>query len=395
MVTSVFTKAGMDSLSASEMKSSLRLVLQQARTAYSKNKEDQEALAECIGNAIVTRISGLVQELMSHEDDDASKSIRQLEKEIDSLSTSLNNLGQCGIAELIQNRDTQKSAADKALTVVNIAMGAVPQDGNVATVEVSSVTKDEVLLSLVGEDGLEKMNANKAAHDAVRQKIKEAEARTSPEYQALKMNLSTFQGERSLVADKIEELKNELKQLEEKDAMLERKIEGTEKEMAALHESSSGEMQKLQAELAKTSKAAESDFSVRSLADRLAIYETSVKQSVVSTSSVHFNGNEDMSNLVPEKLSSYLVRARNYFRAEADCVQFLRSRMRTIETEANSLVSPCVVESIPLNPSSFIVDLPPPFLFFIRITSLKSSSPLDWQRMLARWRFLFSRRSTK
>jgi len=337
MVSSVFIKAGMDSTSASEMKGSLRLVLQQGRTAYAKNKKERNALAESIGNAIVARISGLVRDLMSRDDNDASKSMRHLEKEIDSLSTSLNSFGQCGIVELIQNRDVQKQAADKASMVVNIAMGTVPV-GDVADVQVSSVTKDEVLLSLVGSDGLEKMNANKLAHDAVRQKMKDAESRSSPEYQAHKMNLSTFQGERSIVAGNIEELKNALKKLEEEDAMLCRKIEGAEKEIAALDEDSNGEVAKLREELAVTSKAAESDVSVRTLADRLAVYEMTVKQSVNATSVVS-NGSEDMSNIVPEKMNLYLIRARNYFRSEADCVQFLRSRVRMLETEANSLVS--------------------------------------------------------
>ena len=84
-------------------------------------------MAERTANAICTRISSLVADLLSRDDDDASKSIRHLEKEIDSLSTSLNSLnGHCGIAQLIQNRDVQKQAADKASTVVNIAMGSVP-----------------------------------------------------------------------------------------------------------------------------------------------------------------------------------------------------------------------------------------------------------------------------
>jgi hypothetical protein len=54
------------------------------------------------------------------------------------------------------------------------------------------------------------MNQKKLAHDQVRQKLKSAETRTSPEYQALKLNLSTFQAEQSIVQEKIEELKNAL-----------------------------------------------------------------------------------------------------------------------------------------------------------------------------------------
>jgi predicted nucleic acid-binding Zn-ribbon protein len=338
MVTSVFLKAGMDSLSASEIKGSLRLVLQQARTAYAKNNQDA-VVAERAANAICSRISALVADLLSRDDDDASKSIRHLEKEIESLSTSLNSLnGHCGIAQLIQNRDVQKQVADKASTVVNIAMGSVPNN-NAPLVQVSSVTKDEVLLSLVGEDGLEQMNANKSAHDAIRQKMKDAETRSSPEYQTLKQNLVAFQDELADITKKMEELKNALKLLEEKDAVLCEKIQGAEKDIAALDESSNGEMAKLQKELAVTSKATESDVSVRTLADRLAMYETTAKQTISTSSFAATNGDEDMSNVVPGKMNSYLIRARNYFRSEADCVQFLRGRVRTLETEANSLVS--------------------------------------------------------
>jgi myosin heavy subunit len=228
--------------------------------------------------------------------------------------------------------------ADKASTVVNIAMGSVPNN-NAPLVQVSSVTKDEVLLSLVGEDGLEQMNANKRAHDAIRQKMKDAEARSSPEYQTLKQNLVAFQDERADITKKMEELKNALKLLEEKDAVLCEKIQGAEKDIAALDESSNGEMAKLQKELAVTSKATESDVSLRTLADRLAMYETTAKQTISTSSFAATNGDEDMSNVVPEKMNSYLIRARNYFRSEADCVQFLRGRVRALETEANSLVS--------------------------------------------------------
>jgi hypothetical protein len=343
LVGSIFNRAGMDTNSATEMKINLKLVLQQARNACLKSKDQDEAFAERVTLVIVTRVSGLVQDFMSRSDDDTSKSVRHLEKEIESLSSSLNSAAQGGIVDLIQNRDMQKLATEKASKVVNIYMSsAVPSGANghvtARSLERASATKDEVLLSLVGPDGLQQMNQNKLAHDEVRQKLKSAEARTSPEYQALKLNLSTFQAEQSIVQEKIEELKNALKQLEDEDAMLSRKVDETQDEIASLDETCNGEIAKLKKELAQTSKVAESDICVRTLANHLAVYESSVKDSV-NVSSVVITGKENMEEIIPSKIGLYLTRARNYFRSEADCVQFLRTRVRTLENEVNHLVS--------------------------------------------------------
>lgn len=332
----------MDANAATEMKGNLKLVIQQARNATLKN---EEGFADRVAHCIVNHIAGLIQELLSKHDDDASKSIRHLEKEIDDLSSSLNSFGHGGIVELIQNRDMQKVATEKASRVVNIAMSFLPANGE-ANGELTSVQvthassrKDEVLLSLVGQDGLEKMKENKRAHEEVRQKMKAVEARTSPEYQALELNLCTFQAEHSLVEEKILELKKSLKRLEEEEAMLNRRIHETQTEIAGLHEASNGEIAKLQKELAQTSKAVESDVSVRTLADRMASCEAFVKDSMNGSTLVGIAEEEEVSKLIPGKIGLYLIRARNYFRSEADCVQFLRSRVRTLETEANTLVS--------------------------------------------------------
>lgn len=330
-------------MSVAEMKGNLRLVLQQARTAYLKNTGQDEAFAERVTLVIVTRLSGLFQDLMSRSDDDASKSVHHLEKEIDSLSCSLHSVAQGGIIELIQNRDMQKSATEKASRVVNITMSSAVSNGanRHVTAKIlarASATKDEVLLSLVGTDGLEKMKQNKLAHDDVRQKLKSVEDRTSPEYQALNINLHTFQAERTDVQEKMEELKNALKRLEEENTMINRKIIETQKEISSLDETCNGEVAMLKKELAQASKTAESDNSIRALANQLAVYESSVKNSVNVSSAVS-TGNENIAEIIPNKIGLYLTRARNYFRSEADCVQFLRNRVRTLEKEIISLVS--------------------------------------------------------
>jgi DNA repair exonuclease SbcCD ATPase subunit len=237
----------------------------------------------------------------------------------------------------------QKSATEKASRVVNITMSSAVSNGanRHVTAKIlahASATKDEVLLSLVGPDGLEKMKQNKLAHDDVRQKLKSVEDRTSPEYQALNINLHTFQAERTAVQEKMEELKNALKRLEEEDTMINRKIIETQKEISSLDETCNGEVAMLKKELAQASKTAESDNSIRARANQLAVYESSVKNSVNVSSAVS-TGNENIAEIIPNKIGLYLTRARNYFRSEADCVQFLRNRVRTLEKEIISLVS--------------------------------------------------------
>jgi hypothetical protein len=344
LVGSIFNRAGLDTTCAVEMKCNLKLVLQQARNACLKRKDLNESFAERVALVIVTRVSGLVQGLMSRSDDDTSKSVGHLEMELKSLASSVNSATQGGIVDLIQNRDMQKLATEKASRVVNICMSAVVSSGanghvTATSLRHASATKNEVLLSLVGPDGLQQMNQNKLAHDQVRQKLRTAEARTSPEYQALQLNLSTFQAEQSVVQEKIQELKNVLKEYEDENAMLSRKVHKTQNEIARLDETCNGEIAELKKELAHTSTAAESDICVRTLANHLAVYESSVKDSL-NVSSVVSSGNENMEEIIPSKIGLYLTRARNYFRSEADCVQFVRNRVRTLEIEVNSLVSP-------------------------------------------------------
>jgi hypothetical protein len=83
----------------------------------------------------------------------------------------------------------------------------------------ASNEKDEMLLSLVGPDGLQVATdealKNKLAHDQARQKLKSAEARSSPEYQAWRSNSISAPFKRnsplsiSIVHEKIEELNSQ------------------------------------------------------------------------------------------------------------------------------------------------------------------------------------------
>jgi hypothetical protein len=120
--------------------------------------------------------------------------------------------------------------------------------------------------------------------------------------------------------------------------MLSRKVDETQNEIARLDEACNGEIAELKKELAHTAIATESDIGVRTLANHLAVYESSVKDSLNVSSAVS-TGAENMEEIIPSKIGLYLTRARNYFRSEADCVQFLRTRVRALENEVNSLVS--------------------------------------------------------
>jgi chromosome segregation ATPase len=204
-------------------------------------------------------------------------------------------------------------------------------------VEEIGVDKDEILLSLVGKVGIESMKTHSQKHQQLRERLSGIESSNVEECSRLKANLETFHAERELVAQRMEELRRAMKQLEDDDAELCMRIEETEMQISELDANCDEEASKLTRELEETEKVVDFEASVDGLADGLKVYEESLKQAV--TVSNIFENCENVNEFVPSKLGVYLVHVKNYFASESECIDFLRQRVGSLEKEARDLVS--------------------------------------------------------
>lgn len=308
-----------------------------ARRASMTKEDSEQVFADRVARYIVSRISEAIDDLKSHGNDEGVDLILRLEDEIESLASSLAT-GEGGVIELITKRDTNKTAAEKSNTVVGVAM-ATTFRGFEMPMETgeSSVDKTGILLSLVGKSGVENMKTHKQVHEDLSLRVSSMTTSKSGDCARLRSNLDTYNAERSLVAERMEELRMAMRQLEEDDAELCQRIDETELEMSELFSNQGDEIQQLTGELKATQKVVDFEATIDSLADGLKVYEESLKKAV--TVSNIFENCDNVNEFVPSKLGVYLVHVKNYFTSESECVDFLRKRVVSLERDSRDLVS--------------------------------------------------------
>lgn len=327
---------GMSSTAASATRKSLESVMQLSRKASLAKVDPEQVFADRISRYIVSRISDAIDDLKSHGNDEGVDLILRLEDEIESLASSLNT-GEGGVIELITKRDTNKIAAEKSSAVVGVAMGTtfrgfeMPEEADDA-----SVNKETILVSLVGKSGLDNMKTNKSVYEDLSSRMSELTTSNSDVCARLNDSLETFHAERSLVAERMEELRMAMKQLEEDDAELVQKIADTEAQIAEVDTSRNDEIERLSNQLRETEAVVAYEANIDQLADGLKVYEESLKKAV--TVSNIFENCENVNDFVPSKLGVYLVHVKNYLTSESECVDFLRERVKKLEKEARDLV---------------------------------------------------------
>lgn len=305
--------------------------------ASMKKKDTEHVFADRVSRYVVSRISTAIQDLKSQGSDEGVDLILRLEDEIESLASSLVT-GDGGVIELINKRDSTKVAAEKSSTVVGVAMATSFRGFEISEdSDYSVVDKEDILNNIVGRAEIEQMKNNKLILRDMEEKMKVIEKSNSEERMLLKSNLKTYQAERELVAERMNELRIAMKQLEEDDAELNAIIEETEMKLSTIEENNRGEVRKMVSNLEESKEIADLEKSVESLVDSLKIYEDSLKKAV--TVSNIFENCENVDEFVPNKLGIYLVHVKNYFTSESDCVDFLRNRIIELEKEGAELVS--------------------------------------------------------
>mmetsp|Transcript_21229 Transcript_21229/g.24220 ORF Transcript_21229/g.24220 Transcript_21229/m.24220 type:complete len:843 (+) Transcript_21229:80-2608(+) len=336
LVGSIFMNAGISSAAASATRKSLESVMQRARKAYILRSNFEQNFAERVSRYILSGISSAIEDLRSHGSDEGVDLILRLEDEIESLASSLVT-GEGGVIELITKRDSTKVAAEKSSAVVGVAMATsfqsfeMPEETN----QESFVEKKDILVKILGNAEVEKMKKNNVFYEEFEKKVSFVANSNIEERQNLQSNLVTFHAERNLVAERMEELRIAMRQLEEDDSELCDKILETRLKLKSFEKKNKEELEAVMEDLNRSKNIVMFEEAVDSLADCLKIYEESLKKAV--TVSNIFENCEHADEFVPNKFGVYLIHMKNYFASESECVDFLQNRVNLLENEARGL----------------------------------------------------------
>jgi hypothetical protein len=244
-------------------------------------------------------------------------------------------------------RDTHRIVAEKSSTVMGIIIASSTQTsemngGNYDTTErLLDVTTDN-LASLVGNNTCESFQMTRTECDNLRMKLEMAQLGTGNQRTTLDTEIGIYTSEQERINARIELLKSELNSLEAKSSMLGSQISEAEAKAEALNQSCTLEVREIKTKLAEQSATLDFEDSARSVLQKLQSFETSLLKAEKKSQENGTFGE----NVIANKMGIYLVRMRNYFKAEADAVEFLRNRARFLEAEIPNLVSCHVMNSI-------------------------------------------------
>eukprot|EP00978_Attheya_sp_CCMP212_P003810 scaffold8069_cov52-Attheya_sp.AAC.6 len=337
----ILRSSGVSSVVIDSNAANLSSVIRQARSTASKSTAESmaiiETLAENVAKSIVKSIARATETASSESE---TESVRQMDEEIDTLASSPVN-GAGGIVEIMTKRDTHRIVAEKSSTVMGIIIASSTQTsemngGNYDTRErLLDVTTDN-LASLVGNDTCESFRMTRTECDNLRMKLEMAQSGTGDQRTGLDTEIGIYTSEQERINARIELLKSELDSLEAKSSMLGSQISEAEAKSEALDQSCTLKVSDIKTQLADQSATLDFEDSARFVLQKMQLFETSLLKSFTAEKKSQENGTFG-ENVIANKMGMYLVRMRNYFKAEADAVEFLQNRASFLEAEIPNL----------------------------------------------------------
>ena len=337
-MVAILNKCGMSAESVGEAKESFEAVLKLARKTHLAQKVQpiEPALSENVAKFIVSRLSLAVDESKLASGDGGGQKLE--EESSNSLASSLASGADRGITELMTKRDMHKVAAKKSSVLTRLAFntlvaqnGSTPSSVSAREVEVE---KSDILLAVLGERGKEAVDQKRTELTSLKAQLQAGE----PEHiQELRKSCDEYQSERLLIAQRIAELRQSIEKLEIYDAELCAKIVDIESEIEEDSLSRNQQNGLLAENLEQAQKVVRFGSSVGSLVDLLKIYDESLDKAVNGSEETILEA-ENVGEVVANKMDMFLFRVRNYFVAEAECVDFLRSRVAACHKEVGELV---------------------------------------------------------
>jgi hypothetical protein len=346
----ILTKSGIAAASIATSRVSFESVIKLARKAFllqTNNHEDEKEFAKRVAKFMASRIAIAVEEskfAMSTENG-GTTTAPKLQEEVDLLTTgkTATSSMDSDISQLVSKRDMYKSAAKKSMVVARMALNTLAsQNGFLPTNATDShssreveMEKSDIFLAIVGAQGQQVIHQQRAhLHDLKTQ----VQAQEPEHITELRSSEEDYISERQIIAQRIAELRQSIEKLEIYDAELCSKVLDIQADIEGDVVSRSVKNSQLDESLLQAQTAVKFGNSIGSLVDLLKAYDDSLEKAV-NGSGPAFASTDNMGEVVSSKMDAFLVRARNYFTSEAECVDFLRARISSSETTVGELVS--------------------------------------------------------
>lgn len=274
--------------------------------------------------------------------------IRTLEADIDALATSLASTStNGGLLGLMKKRDCHRTTAEKSSAVVAITVAAAAaldeKDASAPNDVPSAIfTEDEpdgVVAAVLGDE-YDAILSAKADYDSLRSVLDAARSASASGRADLISERDTYKAEREKVNIQIEELRRQMEDLEKKGSDLDAQAGAIEGRLEELDAALEDEIKDVKTDLIKRSGAVKLEEAARGVADGFSSFRAALNEATSAPIDTEVTSPEE-DTLSPEKIcnkmSVYFVRLRNYFKAEADCIEFISTRAANLERDLPDL----------------------------------------------------------
>ena len=281
--------------------------------------------------------------------------IRALEAEIEAIASSLATTDG-GLLGLMTKRDCHRSAADMSSTIVGLSISpSVPSEevGDVSgessdsdnsednsTAAASMTNPKNVMTSLLGKD-YDAIISAKSEYDQLRSDLDEARSSMASNRTDLIKERDGYRAEKEVVNSQIDDLRKQLEELEKKGTKLDAKANAVESRLEELDAELDDEVKTIKVGLSVRSAAYQVEEAARGVADELESLRNALDDTTAPVTPRGQNRGPSPTAYSPEKVSTkmgmYFVRIRNYFKAEADCIEFIANRANGLEKGLSDL----------------------------------------------------------
>jgi len=277
------------------------------------------------------------------------ETIRALEADIEALASSL-AMTDGGLLGLMTKRDCHRTAAGMSSTAVGLAISSStpPEEGGDSNgSSASDNSEDEsssaasmanpknVMESLLGKD-YDAIISAKDEYEQLRSELDAVRSSTASNRTNLMKERDGYRAERYAVNNRMEELRKELQELEKKGSELDASANAVESRLDGLDAELDDEVKTIKVGLAVRSAAYKVEEAARGVATELQSLRNALDDTTApATPKGKIRDRPPLTPYSPEKVSTkmgvYFVRIRNYFKAEADCIEFISNRANNLE----------------------------------------------------------------
>ena len=278
-----------------------------------------------------------------------AEAIRSLEAEVDALALALPTGGATdgGLLGKLARRDCHRAAAEKSAAVVGIALassrtkqagsdeGGGGDAGDDGAARDEETARTEMEASILGEERVPCLTAREE-FDSLRSDLEAARSAAAEGRAALQAEADGLRAKREAAELRMSELRREMERLERESDVLVVRVAELDAKITEADSALNGRTREIKAALSARSGKLRLEEAARGAAGALVALGAALEgaaspppAAVIASPSLP----EDAMcpSQISKKMGMYFVRVRNYFKAEADCVEFIAGRAATLE----------------------------------------------------------------